>query len=355
MLQTSVLLLGVNGVGKTSWLLRLKYDEKMMTIPTMGFNHETIDYKERQISIWDLSGANQTRGLWKNYFKDQKCIIYMIDISSKKRLDEYIESFQLVLDIHKNYKNIPIIIFCNKFNGKEEFEPEEFLSKVNIPPEVSSTIIKGNVIDGEGRNELLEYIYNNIQFEEEKKEEKEEEKGKTEPKILSKENEEYQVSMFGLNGSGRTVILYLLYLGEKVKTLTSIGFNAELIKFDNWEKNIKIWDIPGVKEQRKFWPDYCNKINGLIWVYDISDEKLIEENQNELIKLLSLPQIKENMPLLIYANKSDLNKNENKPEAFLNGIQEKIKNRPYFVQVCNVNDIESYKTGLSWLYNNLNA
>ena len=40
--------------------------------------------------------------------------------------------------------------------------------------------------------------------------------------------------MFGLNGSGKTVILYLLKLGTVVTTIPTIGYNVENIEKENW-------------------------------------------------------------------------------------------------------------------------
>ena len=39
---------------------------------------------------------------------------------------------------------------------------------------------------------------------------------------------------------------------------------------------------------------------------------------------------------------------------FVNGIQDYLNDRAYFIKECNYNDLESYKDGLDWLYNNLN-
>lgn len=354
MLTTKILLLGIDAVGKTSLLYKLKLNEMVKTIPTIGFNVEQIDYKNRKMIMWDIAGG--AKAFWNHYFDKTNCIIFIIDISKKNRLDEYIESFQLLLDKHKEYRNIPILLFCNKFNNKEEFEPEELFKKVNMPPEITPNILKGNVLTGEGLNELLEYIYNNIVFEEEEEiEEKEEEKN--EPKKNEEEeneNKSFKVCMFGLNGSGKTKILYLLKNGEKVTTIPTIGYNVETIKYDVWDKGISIWDVGGLKQIRCLWAHYLDNLNGIIWVYDISNENEIEESQNELRKILTDSKINENIPLLIYANKSDLNKNDNKPQAFINGIQDFLNNRNYFIQDCNENDIESYRIGLSWLYNNLN-
>ncbi len=71
------------------------------------------------------------------------------------------------LEQYKDYRNIPIIIFGNKNNNKTEFEIEEMLKKINLPAEIYPYILKGNILTGEGINELLDHTYN-IEFKEEK-------------------------------------------------------------------------------------------------------------------------------------------------------------------------------------------
>ena len=348
MLQTKVLLLGADAVGKTTILYLLKMNEIVTTIPTIGFNVEDLEYKDRKIIMWDIGGGEKIRHLWKHYIQNINCIIFMLNISDKKRFNYQLETFNILLDQIKDHNNIPIIIFGNIFDNKIEFEPEEILQKSKLPPEISPFIIKGNIISVEGIDELLEYIYNNMEFtKEEPKVEEKEEEPKTEEK---KSKESLYVRMFGLDESGKTTILYLLKLGEKVLTLPTIGFNVEVIDKDSWTKSITIWDIGGQEKIRPLWVHYFSNTKGIIWVYDISNNQRIEESQNELKKILDNPQIDKNTPLLIYANKNDLNKNGNKTENFLNGLEDYLNSRPYFVKECSVKDLESYKEGIDWLY-----
>ena len=63
MLQTKVLLLGADAVGKTTLLYKLKLNENIKTIPTIGFNVEEIKYKNKKIIIWDIGGGEKIRHL----------------------------------------------------------------------------------------------------------------------------------------------------------------------------------------------------------------------------------------------------------------------------------------------------
>ena len=160
--------------------------------------------------------------------------------------------------------------------------------------------------------------------------------------------------MIGLDNSGKTNILYLLKLNQKVATIPTIGFNVEVIENKNWENNLCIYDVGGKEQIRPLWVHYLNNnLKGLIWVYDISNINNLEESQNELVKILSNPTLNDNIPLLIYANKSDQNVNDIKTDNFENGIEGYLNKRPYYIQLCNYNDVETYKNGLNWLFENI--
>ena len=350
-LTTTVLFLGAEAVGKSTLLYTLKYNKDIAPIPTEDVNIEKIKYKDRCLNIVDIGGKDKNIHLWEENLQKAKCIVYFIDISLKEELDHYINNFNSLLAILKDYNKIPIIIFGNIFNEGIQYEPEEFLKKSKLPQGIKPYIIKSNIHKKEGINELLEYIYNNIEFIEEKDEPGKEEE--IEDKKAEKNKETLTVKMFGLDGAGKTVILYLLKEGNKVRTIPTIGYNLEVIDKENWEKSITIWDIGGYKPIRNLWVNHLREAQGLIWVYDISNKERIEESLNEFKKLFDNPKMEKKIPLLIYANKSDLNKNGNKVSDYLDGIKDYLKDRKYLIKECSEKDVEALKEGLDWLYMNL--
>lgn len=336
-----VIILGADSVGKTSLLYQLKLGENVKTTPTKGFNVEDINYKEKIIRMWDI-GGEKTKYIWNQYIENikPKCLIYVFNLTDKDKFDNSIKYFNLMLDCLKTFGKVPIIIFGNKFNDKAEFEPEEILK--NLPQEISPLILKGNANTGEGLSELLDCVYNNVEFADETNEQKKEE-----------QKPEFKIKMFGLDNVGKTIILYLLQIHQKVRTIPTIGFNYETIENEPQGNKITIWDIGGYKKIRNLWAKYLPDTNGLIWVYDISKKEKYEESQNGLKSILNNPEIKPDTPLLIFANKSDLNKAGNKVEDFINGIQDYLNNRTYFIKECNQDNLDAYKEGLDWLCNNI--
>lgn len=62
-----ILMLGLDSAGKTTILYRLQLGEVISTIPSellltaIGFNVETVEYKNIQLQVWDLGGQSSIR------------------------------------------------------------------------------------------------------------------------------------------------------------------------------------------------------------------------------------------------------------------------------------------------------
>ena len=55
------LMLGLDGSGKTAMLYRYKLGEYVETIPTTGFNVETISHKRMNATVWDVGGQETVK------------------------------------------------------------------------------------------------------------------------------------------------------------------------------------------------------------------------------------------------------------------------------------------------------
>ncbi|CAI7806681.1 unnamed protein product [Closterium sp. NIES-54] len=59
--EARILVLGLDNAGKTTILYRLQVGEVVSTIPTIGFNVETVQYKNIKFQVWDLGGQTSIR------------------------------------------------------------------------------------------------------------------------------------------------------------------------------------------------------------------------------------------------------------------------------------------------------
>tara|TARA_R110002050_G_scaffold58135_2_gene130788 strand:- start:1515 stop:1709 length:195 start_codon:yes stop_codon:yes gene_type:complete len=52
---------GLDGAGKTTILYQLKLGEVQNTVPTLGFNVETVEYGNVSFTVWDVGGQDKVR------------------------------------------------------------------------------------------------------------------------------------------------------------------------------------------------------------------------------------------------------------------------------------------------------
>ncbi|CAI4322855.1 AEH_G0007680.mRNA.1.CDS.1 [Saccharomyces cerevisiae] len=163
-------------------------------------------------------------------------------------------------------------------------------------------------------------------------------------------NKEMRILMVGLDGAGKTTVLYKLKLGEVITTIPTIGFNVETVQYKNI--SFTVWDVGGQDRIRSLWRHYYRNTEGVIFVIDSNDRSRIGEAREVMQRMLNEDELR-NSVWLVFANKQDL------PEAMSAAeITEKlslhsIRNRPWFIQSTCATSGEGLYEGLEWLSNNL--
>ena len=83
-----ILMVGLDAAGKTTILYKLKLGEVVTTIPTIGFNVETVEYKNISFTVWDVGGQDKIRNLWRHYYQNTQGLIFVVDSNDKARIDD---------------------------------------------------------------------------------------------------------------------------------------------------------------------------------------------------------------------------------------------------------------------------
>jgi len=132
--QMRILMVGLDAAGKTTILYKLKLGEIVTTIPTigkaigyrwrlvnitltLGFNVETVEYKNISFTVWDVGGQDKIRPLWRHYYQNTqvrhqvmvslalinfKGLIFVVDSSDRERIQEsHDELHKMVRDRYK--------------------------------------------------------------------------------------------------------------------------------------------------------------------------------------------------------------------------------------------------------------
>ena len=173
--------------------------------------------------------------------------------------------------------------------------------------------------------------------------------GKKDVNIVKKDlfvKKDVNILMLGLDGAGKTTILYKLKKEEPYNKRPTIGFNVEIIEHKNF--NFNIYDVGGQDKIRVLWKHHYQNTDGLIFVVDANDRDRIDEAAEELKKLLEAEELKD-CPVLVYANKEDLNGALGPGEVTEKLGMGQLKGRTWLVQGASATTGQGLKEGLDWM------
>merc|ERR1712190_589882 len=95
--EMRILMVGLGAAGKTTILYKLKLGEVVNTTPTIGFNVETVEYKNISFNVWDVGGQDKIRLLWRHYYQNTQGLIFVVDSNDRERIDENREELHKML------------------------------------------------------------------------------------------------------------------------------------------------------------------------------------------------------------------------------------------------------------------
>ena len=82
-------------------------------MPTVGFNVETVTFKNLKMQVWDLGGQTGLRPYWRCYYQDTNAIVFVIDSADKERLEIAKQELELMLQ-EEELKGAPVLVLANK-------------------------------------------------------------------------------------------------------------------------------------------------------------------------------------------------------------------------------------------------
>lgn len=111
--EMRILMVGLDAAGKTTVLYKLKLGEVGLTIPTVGFNVETVEYKNIKFTVWDVASQWGIRPLWRHYFRGSQAVIFVVDSNDRDRIDEAREELHRMM-VDDELRDAVLLVFANK-------------------------------------------------------------------------------------------------------------------------------------------------------------------------------------------------------------------------------------------------
>merc|ERR1711939_736844 len=96
--EMRIVMVGLDAAGKTTVLYKFKLGEVVITIPTIGFNVETVEYKNLSFTVWDIGGQDKIRKLWRHYYQGTHGVIFVVDSTDRDRIEDAREELFRMLD-----------------------------------------------------------------------------------------------------------------------------------------------------------------------------------------------------------------------------------------------------------------
>ncbi|KAK7834581.1 adp-ribosylation factor-like protein 2 [Quercus suber] len=144
--EMRILMVGLDNSGKTTIVLKINGEDTSVISPTLGFNIKTITYQNIMgngqfiiqnveipvnvtfgrytLNIWDVGGQKTIRSYWRNYFEQTDSLVWVVDNSDLRRLDDCKMELDNLLK-EERLSGASLLILANKQDIKGALTPEE--------------------------------------------------------------------------------------------------------------------------------------------------------------------------------------------------------------------------------------
>ena len=166
-----VAVLGLDAAGKSTVLYRLKFDDYISTVPTIGFNCERVrgtvgNSRGVTFIMWDVGGQDRVRPLWRAYTRSADGIVFVVDSADVERLEE------ARLELSRTARTpeaagIPVLVIANKQDLRHAQVPGAVeqamgLAELNVGSSRLCSVAPACAITGEGLDTALDQLYSMI-------------------------------------------------------------------------------------------------------------------------------------------------------------------------------------------------
>ncbi|XP_076903262.1 ADP-ribosylation factor 1-like [Bidens hawaiensis] len=160
------MMVGLDAAGKTTILYKLKLGKIVTTIPTIGFNIETLEYKNISFVVWDIGAYSMYRlqSVMKHYFQNTQGLIFVVDSADRDRVADARDELHKMMIREDGLKDTALLVFANKQDLPGAMNPAEITEKLDLHSLGLQHwfIQSASATSGEGLYEGLDWLANII-------------------------------------------------------------------------------------------------------------------------------------------------------------------------------------------------
>ena len=157
--EIRILMVGLDAAGKTTILHQLGKKGEVKTLPTIGFNVESLDYKNLNFIVFDVGGADKMRLLFRHYYQNTKGLIFVVDSHDRDRIEEAAEELKKML-AEEELKDCCVLFMANKQDLNDALSTDEVTKALGMESLKERTwFVQGTSgITGQGLEEGLNWM-----------------------------------------------------------------------------------------------------------------------------------------------------------------------------------------------------
>lgn len=162
--EARILVLGLDNAGKTTILKKLSEEDITHIMPTQGFNIKSLVHDGFKLNVWDIGGQKTIRPYWSNYFESTDALVFVIDSSDRRRLEESGKELSELLAEDK-LAAIPLLVFANKQDLLQATPANEISDSLGLHNirDRTWTIQACSAKSGDGLQEGMEWLVGECQ------------------------------------------------------------------------------------------------------------------------------------------------------------------------------------------------
>ncbi|TVU49639.1 hypothetical protein EJB05_00959, partial [Eragrostis curvula] len=162
--EMRILMVGLDNSGKTTIVLKINGEDTSVISPTLGFNIKTIKYHKYSLNIWDVGGQKTIRSYWRNYFEQTDGLVWVVDSSDIRRLDDCRAELHNLLK-EERLAGASLLVFANKQDIQGALKPAEIAKVLDLQAMDRSRhwrIMGCSAYTGEGLLEGFDWLVQDI-------------------------------------------------------------------------------------------------------------------------------------------------------------------------------------------------
>jgi ADP-ribosylation factor 1/2 len=130
----------------------------------IGFNVETVTYKNLNFTVWDIGGQDKIRPLWRHYYTNTDAVIFVVDSRDRDRMNTACDELHRILQ-DPELAHSALLVYANKQDLPQAMTPAEIADRLALQSmRQRPWYIQGtSAIGGNGLFEGLEWLATTLQ------------------------------------------------------------------------------------------------------------------------------------------------------------------------------------------------